>query len=227
MISFIFEAEQNFTSYMVAMWCTSNAQFTNSNIEHIWKDSQLIHTENIYALLGGFWHGRSFSGTGGEAKFVWCARHTWSLTLEPSVAVMSSSLCCWGVGIFSVVPGFCFCSQAAWKQFLACVLPQGQNAGVDVAWLLWLGWDVALALSGSELIPESIQVCRNRSNAFNIFMFIERASSQDWGITTLWQRRGGEGVCWSVDRKHWGTHAELTCWTWKHFKSKTKWLRFF
>lgn len=93
---------------MVAMWYTSSAQFTNSNIEHIWKDSQPIHTENIYALLGGFWHGRSFSGTGGEAKFVWCARHTWSLTLEPSVAVMSSSLCCWGVGIFSVVPGFCF-----------------------------------------------------------------------------------------------------------------------
>lgn len=149
MISFIFEAEgQNFTSYMVAMWCTSSAQFTNSNIEHIWKDSQLIHTENIYALLGGFWHGRSFSGTGGEAKFVWCARHTWSLTLEPAGAVMSSSsLCYWGVGAFSVVLGFCFCFQAGWKQFLACTLPQGRKAGVDVAWRLWLGCDVALALS--------------------------------------------------------------------------------
>lgn len=148
MISFIFEAEQNFTSSMVAMWCTSSAQFTNSNIEHIWKDSQLIHTENIYALLGGFWHGRSFSGTGGEAKFVWCARHTWSLTLEPSAAVMSSSsLCYWGVGTFSTVLGFCFCSQADWKQFLACVLPQGQKAGVGVAWRLWPGCDVTLALS--------------------------------------------------------------------------------
>lgn len=45
---------------MVAMWYTSSAQFTNSNIEHIWKDSQLIHTENIYALLGGFGMGVPF-----------------------------------------------------------------------------------------------------------------------------------------------------------------------
>ena len=69
-------------SYTAAMWCTSSAQFTNSNIEHIWKDSQLMHTENIYALLGGFWHECFFSGTGGEAKFVWCAWHTWSLILK-------------------------------------------------------------------------------------------------------------------------------------------------
>lgn len=189
MISFIFEAEQNFTSSMVAMWCTSSAQFTNSNIEHIWKDSQLIHTENIYALLGGFWHGRSFSGTGGEAKFVWCARHTWSLTLEPSAAVMSSSsLCYWGVGTFygtgflfllpgrlETVPGLHpFTGTESWSQ-----------CGLEIVARLWCD---PSPLTGSELIPESIQVCRNRRNAYNIFMFTERHPHE---IGEL--QRGGEG----------------------------------
>lgn len=102
-------------SYTAAMWCTSSAQFTNSNIEHIWKGSQLIHTENIYALLGGFWQGCFFSGTGGEAKFVWCAWHTWSLILKdfsgcneqffPSLFTGNRDFL-WGVGFLFLPTGW-------------------------------------------------------------------------------------------------------------------------
>lgn len=131
---------------MAAMWYTSSAQFTNSNIEHIWKDSQLIHTENICVFLGRFWRGHFFSGTGGEAKFVWCVWHTWSLISRDFRAVLNSSslLCLQGTGTFSRVLDFCFCPQTGWKPFLAYVLLQWQTAGLIwfrsfVAWL----WHVA------------------------------------------------------------------------------------
>lgn len=118
------------------MWCTSSAQFTNSNIEHIWKDSQLIHTENIYALLGGFWHGRFFSGTGGEAKFVWCAWHTWSLILKdlsgcnkqffPSLFT-GNCVFLWGVGFLLLPTG-------RLETILGLHSSTGTNSWADLVW---------------------------------------------------------------------------------------------
>lgn len=133
-------------SYTAAMWCTSSAQFTNSNIEHIWKDSQLIHTENIYALFGGIWQGRLFSGTGGEAKFVWCAWHTWSLILKDFSGCNKQFFPSLFTGNwdFVWVLDFCFCPQPGWKPFSADILPDGQIAGlVGFGSLVVWRWDVA------------------------------------------------------------------------------------
>lgn len=122
-------------SYTAAMWCTSSAQFTNSNIEHIWKDSQLIHTENIYALLGGFWHECFFSGTGGEAKFVWCAWHTWSLILKDFSGCNKQFFLPLFTGNwdFLGVLDFCCCPQARGKVSSASS-STGTSSWADLVW---------------------------------------------------------------------------------------------
>lgn len=117
--------------------CSTSSQFTNSNIEHIWKKkSQLIHTENICALLGGFWHGHFFSGTGGEAKFVWCAWHTWSLILKdfsgcykqffPSLFTGDWDFL-WGVGFLLLLAG-------RLETILGLRLSTGTNSWADLVW---------------------------------------------------------------------------------------------
>lgn len=121
---------------MAGMWCTSSAQFTNFNIEHIWKNSQLIHTENIYVLLERFWHGHFFSGTGGKAKFVWCSWHTWSLILKDFSGCNKQFFLSLFTGNWDFFWGvwFVFMPAGRLETILSLHSSTGANSWADLVW---------------------------------------------------------------------------------------------